>query len=153
MASSSTLDPDNFPIGSKQRGTLKGHDLASLGPSDSSDTGSDLGGSRPAAGDGLNRGADEGMTGDHANDIDTDRIVDAGEAGLGGGLDQAEEAKFGMQDDPVATGRGRDSSSQELRRRQIAEAAYYRAQRRGFAPGQEDDDWLAAEKELAAGGE
>lgn len=34
------------------------------------------------------------------------------------------------------------------RRRRIAEAAYYRAERRGFGPGHELDDWLAAEKEL-----
>ena len=32
----------------------------------------------------------------------------------------------------------------------IAEAAYYRAKRRGFAPGQEVDDWLAAEAEVRA---
>lgn len=30
----------------------------------------------------------------------------------------------------------------------IEEAAYYRAQRRGFAPGHELDDWLEAEAEL-----
>jgi hypothetical protein len=30
----------------------------------------------------------------------------------------------------------------------IAEAAYYAAQRRGFAPGFELDDWLAAELEV-----
>ena len=29
-----------------------------------------------------------------------------------------------------------------------ADAAYYRAQRRGFAPGCELDDWLAAEQEI-----
>jgi hypothetical protein len=34
---------------------------------------------------------------------------------------------------------------------QIAERAYLRAQLRGFAPGLELDDWLAAEAELAAG--
>jgi hypothetical protein len=33
---------------------------------------------------------------------------------------------------------------------QIAERAYLRAQLRGFAPGQELDDWLAAEAELKA---
>jgi hypothetical protein len=32
----------------------------------------------------------------------------------------------------------------------IAEAAYYRAEKRGFAPGQALDDWLAAEKEIDA---
>ncbi|MDZ7652491.1 MAG: DUF2934 domain-containing protein [Burkholderiaceae bacterium] len=36
-------------------------------------------------------------------------------------------------------------------RAQIAERAYLRAQLRGFAPGQELDDWLAAEAEIMAG--
>lgn len=31
----------------------------------------------------------------------------------------------------------------------IAEAAYYRAERRGFSPGHELDDWLQAEAEVA----
>jgi hypothetical protein len=30
----------------------------------------------------------------------------------------------------------------------IAEAAYYRAEERGFAPGHEIEDWLAAENEV-----
>jgi hypothetical protein len=30
----------------------------------------------------------------------------------------------------------------------ICEAAYFRAERRGFCPGQELDDWLAAESEI-----
>jgi Protein of unknown function (DUF2934) len=34
------------------------------------------------------------------------------------------------------------------RRALIAEAAYYRAQRRGFEPGHELEDWLQAEAEL-----
>jgi len=32
----------------------------------------------------------------------------------------------------------------------IAEAAYYRAQRRGFEAGRETEDWLAAEAEVLA---
>ena len=32
----------------------------------------------------------------------------------------------------------------------IAEAAYFRAQRRGFSPGNETEDWLAAEAEVDA---
>jgi hypothetical protein len=32
----------------------------------------------------------------------------------------------------------------------IAEAAYLRAERRGFAPGYETEDWLAAESEVDA---
>jgi len=39
-----------------------------------------------------------------------------------------------------------DTSSEE-RRRKIAEAAYYRSERRGFETGYEDDDWMEAEKE------
>jgi hypothetical protein len=34
--------------------------------------------------------------------------------------------------------------------RWIAEAAYYRAERRGFEPGGETQDWLAAEAEILA---
>jgi Protein of unknown function (DUF2934) len=34
------------------------------------------------------------------------------------------------------------------RGRMVAEAAYYRAQRRGFSPGAELEDWLEAEAEI-----
>ena len=36
----------------------------------------------------------------------------------------------------------------DMRRGMIAKAAYLRAERRGFAPGHEDEDWLAAEAEV-----
>ena len=36
----------------------------------------------------------------------------------------------------------------EERRKMIAAAAYYKAQARGFAPGNEEDDWLLAEREV-----
>lgn len=36
----------------------------------------------------------------------------------------------------------------ELRRSMIAEAAYYRAERRGFEPGRDLEDWLLAEGEI-----
>ncbi len=36
------------------------------------------------------------------------------------------------------------------RYRQISLCAYFRAERRGFAPGHMWDDWLAAEQEVAA---
>lgn len=35
----------------------------------------------------------------------------------------------------------------------IAEVAYFKAERRGFAPGYEVADWLEAERELDTGGE
>jgi hypothetical protein len=44
----------------------------------------------------------------------------------------------------------RDPVSAEDRRAMIAEAAYLRAEGRGFAPGHETEDWLAAELEVDA---
>jgi hypothetical protein len=40
--------------------------------------------------------------------------------------------------------------SPELRRTMISEAAYWRAERRGFEPGHEMEDWFAAEAEIDA---
>ena len=40
--------------------------------------------------------------------------------------------------------------SADARHTMIAEAAYLRAERRGFAPGHETEDWLAAEIEVDA---
>lgn len=51
---------------------------------------------------------------------------------------------------------GHPTAESERRRRMIAEAAYFRAERRGFEAGCELEDWLAAEAEvdrLPAGGE
>ena len=36
----------------------------------------------------------------------------------------------------------------DTRRASVAEAAYYRAERRGFAPGMETEDWLGAERDI-----
>jgi hypothetical protein len=36
----------------------------------------------------------------------------------------------------------------EKRAALIAQAAYFRAEKRGFAPGRETEDWLAAEQEV-----
>ena len=85
----------------------KGHDVRSLGPSDSSDTGSDMTGLG-----GLDNTSDRHGTGERASveeiadvdaaaDIAPDDIVDADEAGLGGGLDQAEEAQLGITDEEI----------------------------------------------------
>lgn len=129
----STLDPDNVPK-RRPRKTLKGHDVRALGPSDSSDTGSDMAGPGLLDDDvlGLDRGTNEDSEGGHANvadagasvgdlgmddtsdrsgtgermtagkeqsvrpgaDIDTDRVVGPDGAGLGDGLDEAEEAQL-----------------------------------------------------------
>jgi hypothetical protein len=138
---SSTLDPDNFPTGKRPRKTQKGHDTRALGPSDSSDTASDMAGPGLLDDDvlGLDRGTNQDSEGGRADvadcgpsigdldmdadsdrygtgedmaagkdpairenaDIDADRIVGPGEAGLGGGLDQAEEAQLGITDEEI----------------------------------------------------
>ena len=41
--------------------------------------------------------------------------------------------------------------SEEQLRVRIAEAAYYRAEKRGFLPGMEMEDWVAAETEVRSG--
>ena len=74
-----------------------------IGPSDSSDTFSD----RP---DRPSTDSDGGGTGErptvgkvpHAADEGADRVVKSDEAGLGGGLDQAEEAQLGTTDEDLA---------------------------------------------------
>jgi hypothetical protein len=43
------------------------------------------------------------------------------------------------------------SADAEQRHRQISEAAYYRAQQRGFSPGADQEDWFEAEKEIDRG--
>lgn len=113
MTSSSTLDPDSTPGGAARR--PKGHDIRSLGPSDSSDTGSDSVGETgldpvilaedgDATGTGVDPSPVDARSDDTDADIGFDRVVGAAEAGLGGGLDQAEEARYGVTDerlDPV----------------------------------------------------
>jgi len=54
-------------------------------------------------------------------------------------LDEAADAR-----DAIAL----HATSAEQRRRMIAVAAYFRAQGRNFEPGQEVEDWLAAEAEI-----
>jgi hypothetical protein len=85
----------------------KGHDICSVGPSDSSDTGADMVGVR-----GLDSTSDRNGTGERGSvendadleadsDIAADGIVEAEEVGLGGGLDQAEEAQLGVTDEEI----------------------------------------------------
>jgi hypothetical protein len=136
----STLDPDNVPP-ARGRKNLKGHDVASLGPSDTSDSGQDMAGpglvdddalhldrgtnddleagtmKRIEAGAGvgdneMDENSDASGTGEHLSagreprvrpnsDRGLDRVVGADEAGLGAGLDQAEEARLGVTDNDL----------------------------------------------------
>jgi hypothetical protein len=54
----------------------------------------------------------------------------------------------GLQNSVVPTGEIPIDASGADRQRRIAEAAYRRAERRGFAPGNDVQDWLEAEKEI-----
>src|SRR5688572_16895345 len=86
--------------------TPKGHDIRSLGPSDSSDSGADMVGVA-----GLDSTTDRNGTGERSSvendpdltdaDIAADDIARAEEVGLGGGLDQAEEAQLGVTDEQI----------------------------------------------------
>lgn len=49
---------------------------------------------------------------------------------------------------PTRATKQSDGDGPAERRRRIAEAAYYRAQRRAFVPGDEERDWLEAEREI-----
>lgn len=48
----------------------------------------------------------------------------------------------------LASGGNAVQLSAEKRLRQVAEAAYFIAERRGFAPGHDVEDWLEAESEI-----
>jgi Protein of unknown function (DUF2934) len=52
--------------------------------------------------------------------------------------------------DPAPGASNRVAVSEDARRAMIAEAAYLRAERRGFTGGSEEEDWLAAEAEVDA---
>jgi len=51
------------------------------------------------------------------------------------------KAIAGAVEDPIRV-------SPEERHEMVAVAAYYRAERRGFAPGGAEQDWLAAERDI-----
>jgi hypothetical protein len=50
----------------------------------------------------------------------------------------------------ATAGNSQTDFSEDERRRMIAKAAYFRAAQRGFAPGGELEDWLAAQREVDA---
>ena len=105
MARKKTAWKDLPPVDDE---VLKGHDVASLGPGDSSDTGADMMGlgrgndTSDRQGTGERASLDDDPGENYAADIATDRVVEADGAGLGGGLDQAEEAQLGITDEELA---------------------------------------------------
>ena len=102
-----TLTPDNIPA---PRPTIPpGHDVKSLGPSDSSDSGSDLAGHDVPDDEMTESELAGGEEIAEAIDLAPDRVVGADEAGLGGGLDQAEEARLGITDEELSGDESSDS--------------------------------------------
>jgi hypothetical protein len=63
---------------------------------------------------------------------------------------QAEATPQATTEAAQATAGESSSGSDDPRQDAIAKAAYYRAEQRGFAPGHEMEDWLDAEREVAA---
>lgn len=65
---------------------------------------------------------------------------------------RAAPSRVAIDASPSAAGSGTverpGSLSREERERLIAEAAYHRAQQRGFVGGDPVEDWLAAEREI-----
>ena len=84
---------------------LRGRGIASVGPSDSSDTGADMVGIPGLDSTSDRQGTGERLdvedVGDETEELALDRVVRASEAGLGGGLDQAEEAQYGITDEEI----------------------------------------------------
>jgi hypothetical protein len=107
MPRTTTVDLDAM-LDTSGNEVSRGHGVRSLGPSDSSDTGADMMGIG-----GLDNTSDRHGTGERASveddevgtteapDLAFDDVVDADHAGLGGGLDQAEEAQLGITDEEI----------------------------------------------------
>jgi hypothetical protein len=88
-----------------------------------------------------------------AADVAKTATPSAGDAPSGGGVASSRApAKGGAK--PKATKSTATSAkmqvSEDTRRAMIAESAYLRAERRGFASGGEVEDWIAAEQEVNA---
>ncbi len=58
--------------------------------------------------------------------------------------------KLDMASAPQTASKRAQQPSHEQLRHMIAEAAYYRAEQRGFVGGNPDEDWLVAEREITA---
>ena len=100
------MSPKNPVRVPSQDEVLRSRDISSLGPSDSSDSGADMMGLPGLHSTSDRQGTGERLdveeTGDETEELALDRVVGSREAGLGGGLDQAEEAQLGITDEELA---------------------------------------------------
>lgn len=79
------------------------------------------------------------------NVIKADKPMGTATPGAGGPADKTAASRVRK---PAAPSQVRVEVSEDVRRSMIAEGAYLRAERRGFATGHEEEDWLAAEAEV-----
>jgi hypothetical protein len=70
------------------------------------------------------------------------------ETGLTNRDDAGNSTTGGIFEEPGAIGSSITEVSNEAKYKLIAEAAYFRSEKRSFAPGYELEDWLEAEAEL-----
>ena len=70
------------------------------------------------------------------------------ETGLMSSAEAGSSTTGGIFEEPSATSFSITEVSNEERYRLIAESAYFRSEKRSFAPGYELEDWLEAEGEL-----
>jgi hypothetical protein len=76
-------------------------------------------------------------------------LIEARGRETGGWRGEVHGARTAHESSGALTGSGPGGSAlSEERRRRVAEAAYYRAERRNFAPGKEEEDWLDAERDM-----
>jgi hypothetical protein len=74
----------------------------------------------------------------------------AGSAGSAPGAKARKRRAAAKPDQAVITATSTPTVTEDQRRGMIALSAYLRAERRGFSPEGEAEDWLAAEKEVDA---
>ncbi|MGH8137340.1 MAG: DUF2934 domain-containing protein [Steroidobacteraceae bacterium] len=77
------------------------------------------------------------------------KVIKADDQTAAGPMRQ-EPASSSRSRKPAVKAPARMAISDDVRRGMIAEAAYLRAERRSFAPGHEEEDWVAAEAEVDA---
>ncbi len=81
---------------------------------------------------------------------ETTRTAGSGSPAVSTEAPAAQRRPQAAKGQPAPTKSGPVAVSADTRRAMIAKAAYLRAERRGFVPGSEEDDWLSAEKEVDA---
>ena len=116
MAGPGLIDDDrvNLDRGTSEDTEAGRDDVADAGPS-VGDLGMDENSDRSGTGERFAAGKEPRVR--PSEDRDTDRVVTPAEAGLGGGLDQAEEARIGKTDEKIDAERANASGGRRRTRK------------------------------------